>query len=413
MGVFDVFRRKLSADDFAALVIKRAHAMAHITGARYDAKAFQISFELDDGPLLMNLHNAFRDTVAAPLRERNRVIDTYLSGMASRSQHMATEEALPRLMPVIRDTAMFAWVKLTAKLSGDDTPPGMPCLRAFPADLSIALVLDSEHATTSVGENSLIAWGIDEESAFSRALANLRERTSDDGMQRQGGIWVSSWRDVFDASRLLLTDMIHRLPVRGEPVAVIPSRNHLFLTGSLDDEGIARIAALAVEVLENDTRPLSGQLLKLRDGVWLPFHASLPVDTARRLNLVRYRGLLATYAEQKAQLEKILEKEGRDIFVATYNAAEHKDSGRIVSTAQWTRDVATLLPQCDQLRLYCDHRNEMLDIEWSDAVALIPELAAPYEDLAPPRFFLSGFPDDASYDELRGKAVRITAIHPE
>jgi len=411
LGILDRFRRTLSKDDFAGLVIRRAETIAQSVSAKYDADVFQIDFELADGrPLLMSLHNAYRDALAVPHKQRNDIVDKYLASMTDDHPDECAEDTLARLMPVIRDPAMFAWGLLSARLSGHTGTGGGPCLRPFADSLSVALVLDAEYATTTVNLKALISWGLDADAAFARALTNLRDRTSDAGMERHGGVWISTWNDVYDASRMLLTDVIHRLPVHGEPVAVIPSRNKLFVTGSLDDEGIALIATLAAGILEEEARPLSGQLLVLRDGAWTPFQGNLPAETARRLNLARYRRLIGTYDDQKALLEKVHEKEGVDVFVATYHAVEQTDTGRITGSAQWTRDVLTLLPRCDELWLFCDQRKEVLEIGWDDAVAYIPELATPVDDLDPPRFRLTDFPDDATYDALKRRAVRIRTL---
>jgi hypothetical protein len=408
MGILDRFRRTLSQDDFVALVLQRAEAVAPHASARYDAEAFQIHFALADGrPMVMNLHNAFQDALKSPKMERKDVVDAYLANLVVDHRAESVEDSLARLMPVIRDTAMFAHVTLSARLSGNRTPETSPSLRYFSEDLSVALVLDSENATTTVNSKSLASWGLDDEAAFALALSNLRDLTSDAGMERHGGIWISTWHDVYDASRALLTDMIHRLPVHGEPVAVIPSRNHLFVTGSLDDEGIASIASLAADVLEGETRPLSGQLIVLRNGAWTPFKGNVPPETARRLNLARYKRLVGTYADQKELLEKVYEKELIALFVATYDAVEITDTKQFVGSAQWTRDVETLLPRCDVLWLYCDRRNELLHIEWGEAVAHIPELATPVEDLEPPRYLLTDFPDDATYEALKRQALRV------
>jgi hypothetical protein len=411
LGILDMFRRTLSKDDFAALVIRRAEAVAQPASARYDAEAFQIDFELADGrPWLMNLHNAFKDALAASPKQRHAIVDKYLASMTDEFPDECVEDALARLMPVIRDPAMFAWGLLSARLSGHTDAEGAPCRRPFAENLTVALVLDAEHATKTVSPKSLISWGVDTEAAFARALNNLRDRTSDAGMERHGGIWISTWNDVYDASRALLTDMIHRLPVHGEPVAVIPSRNNLLVTGSLDDEGVALIATLAAGILEEEARPLSGQLLILRDGMWMPFQGNLPAETARRLTLARYKRLIGTYDDQKTLLEKVLEKEGVDVFVASYHAVENTASGRITGSAQWSRDVPTLLPRCDELWLFCDRRNEVVEIEWDEAIAYIPALETPVDDLDPPRFSLTDFPDDATYDALKRRATRVRVL---
>lgn len=411
MGILDKFRRTLSRDQFAALVIRRAQVVARPISARYEAEAFQIDFELADGrPWLLNLHHAYRDTLAVPQKQQRDVVDTYLTSMTDTHCDEKPEDTLARLMPAIRDNAMFAWVKLSARLSGDTNPEFSPRLQPFAENLSVALMLDSEHATASVNAQTLGALGLDTDAAFARALSNLRDRTTDVGMERHGGNWISTWNDVYDASRMLLTDMIHRLPVRGEPVAVIPSRNNLFVTGSLDDEGIALIASLAADVLEEETRPLSGQLLVLRNGTWMPFQGNIPTATAHRLDMARYKRFIGAYGDQKRLLEKVHAKELVDVFVATYNVVEHTDTGKIVGSAQWTREVSTLVPRGDHLWLFCDRRNEVLDLEWDDAIAYIPELATPVDDLDPPRFLLTDFPDDATYEALKRIAVRVRLL---
>lgn len=197
MGILDRFRRTLSRDDFAALVMRRAGMIAHPTSASYDAEAFQINFELANGqPFLMNLHNAFRDASGVPAKQRNGIVDKYLASMTDDRSDEPAEEALARLMPVIRDTVTFAWVAHSARLSRETDADTLPCLRHFADTLSVALVLDSEHSTKTVSPKSLRSWGLDSEAAFRRALSNLREQTTDAGMQRHGGIWISAWNDV-------------------------------------------------------------------------------------------------------------------------------------------------------------------------------------------------------------------------
>ncbi|MET4674894.1 hypothetical protein [Luteibacter sp. ME-Dv--P-043b] len=411
MGLLDIFMRKPSPDSFADMVMKRAHVLSPQLSARYDDKAFQIHFDSPEGkPWTMNLHNAYRDALAASHAKRGAVIEHYLLSMTHGLADDSAEGIAANLMPVIRDTAMFDWMRLYARAAGDLSTDTGPLARTFTDNLSVALVLDSERATQTVGRGQLAIAGLDRDAAFRQAVDNLRDRTDPSGMSRQGGVWISTWNDIYDASRLLLTDMIHRLDVHGEPVAIIPSRNHLLVTGSLDAEGLERIATLAADVLEQDTRPLGDQFLLLRDGNWLPFETPLSPETARRLSLARYRRLDGAYGEQKKVLETIHEKEQTDRFVASYRAAEETHTGRIFSTAQWTRGVETLLPRGDQLLLFCDVRRELLTIDWEDAVAHIPQLAVPCADLCPPRFLLTDFPDDATYEVLKQKSLNVQPV---
>jgi hypothetical protein len=57
------------------------------------------------------------------------------------------------------------------------------------------------------------------------------------------------------------------------------------------------------------------------------------------------------YNDQKELLDKIHESTGEDVFVASFSAVQHKDSGRIASYGVWAEGVPTLLPETDDLVL--------------------------------------------------------------
>jgi uncharacterized protein YtpQ (UPF0354 family) len=413
MGLLDLFKRKLTKDDFAALVTRRAQEKGQPKSATYDPEAFCIAFKLADGRhMTVNLQNAYRDTLAAAPGKRNEVIDQYLSALIESRTDESREETLASLMPTIRDTAMSAWALLQSRLAGFDAAKNGICMREFVGHLSVGLVVDSEHALRSANTSTLELCGLDLDGAFAQAIANLRDRTDDAGMQRHGNVWASTWNDVFDASRLLLTDMIHRLPVRGEPVIAIPTRNQLFVTGTLDDDGIAAMASVAADIIENDTRPLSEQLFVLRDGAWQAYTGTLPAETAARLALARYKRLDGVHADQKMLLDKIHEKEGLDLSVASYRAVQDTTTGEVSSSGQWTRGVATLLPRADYLRLFCNQRNEIIDVPWAEAAALLPALTTAEPLLSPPRYKVAAFPDDATYAALKARAAVVREIQP-
>ena len=42
------------------------------------------------------------------------------------------------------------------------------------------------------------------------------------------GVWASPWRDNYDASRLVLLDLIRRHKVKGDYVAMVPNRDRCF-----------------------------------------------------------------------------------------------------------------------------------------------------------------------------------------
>ena len=60
---------------------------------------------------------------------------------------------------------------------------------------------------------------------------------------------MSATKDGYDASRLLLSDLVRQFEVRGEMIAMVPNREDLLITGSEDEDGLRGMLSLAAEAL--------------------------------------------------------------------------------------------------------------------------------------------------------------------
>lgn len=78
-------------------------------------------------------------------------------------------------------------------------------------------------------------------------------------------------RVAYDAARLILSGLIARLEVTGNPVAVLPHRDWLFICGSDDDDGLQHMAERARPLLGENDRRITRQAFQLRDDRWTPF----------------------------------------------------------------------------------------------------------------------------------------------
>ena len=96
----------------------------------------------------------------------------------------------------------------------------------------------------TIDEKELAGWGKSYYEALEVAISQLAQ---DNFVFASAGdsIHLSATGDTYDASRLLLVDPIRRLSVQGTPVAMIPSRDQLLLTGSDDIDGLKAILRLA------------------------------------------------------------------------------------------------------------------------------------------------------------------------
>jgi len=408
MGVLDIFQRELTPERFVALVLRRMQKMGSFQQLSHNEGEFSVKFrDVRNSPMTFNLHNVYKDYQKAKPKGRAAVLDKYLLGFSSPPDMSDRGEALKNLMPVIRDKTMFENAILMGRLSGVTKTSNNTPTEPFLGHLVIALVVDSEHSTMTVSQGKLEEWGLDFNSALKLAINNLRDKTEEKFRTNGKGVFISAWCDVYDASRLLLTDMLYRLPIQGDPVVAIPSRNHLLVTGSRNEQGIAEITDLTVEVLTNDTRPLAEQLFQFCDGKWLLFEGTIPGK--ERLNKARCLRTIGVYEDQKKLLTQVYEKEKNDIFVASYRVYDNPELGGFIGTTQWTRGVVTLLPKSDYLWLYCNLRKEIISVRWDAAVAIVGGFIAE-PALHPERFLVTEFPSDDQLAELRRCAVNTWTV---
>jgi len=406
MGIFDFLRRdgaQLTQDKFASIALKRMSKLKLFRELTYDADHFCIRLkDSRDSAMTFNLHNVYKDYQKAAHKAKSGVLNKYIQAFATPSDMSNGEAALKNLMPVIRDRSMFEYALLNGRLSGTHKSSNIVPSLPFFGHLVIALVVDSEHSITSINSGRLADWNVDFSSALKTAIDNLRDRTESKFNPIGRGVFISAWSDIFDASRLLLTDMLHRLPIKGEPVIAIPSRNHLLVTGSGNEQGINDLIDIAADILTNETRPLSAQLFRFHDGTWKVFDGG---EHAReKLTRPEYMRRIGTYGDQKKLLDQIHANEKIDIFVASYRAYDNPELGGLFGAAQLTRGVTTLLPKVDYVWFYCTESKEIISVPWSSAEMVLPILSHA-SSYYPELFLINEFPDDDQLTTLRQSAV--------
>lgn len=124
------------------------------------------------------------------------------------------------------------------------------------------------------------------------------------------------------------------------------------------------------------------------------------------LEEVRYRRVLGFHQDQEDMLDKVHERDGVDLFVASCRVYRDEASGRCVSSAQWSLGVATLLPRADELWLHCDRAGEVLVVPWLEAEAVLGRFQ-PQPELYPERFLVTDFPSDEQLQRLRACASKV------
>jgi len=355
-------------------------------------------------PRIYYLGNVFSDYVRASRAQRPAVVARFVEALAAAEEAMpfSYAAARPHLMPVVRGAGEDDLARLQARRSGateSEVATFHPAARPLFGELTVGLAYDTPHAIQRLSTDQLADWGVAFEDALRDALDNLRARPETPGWVALGhGVWSGQWGDDYESSRLLLPDLIHRLGVH-EPVVLTPLRRMLLVTGARNEAGLAEMARVSLEALQEQPRWLSVTPMRLVDTGWEPFEP--PPDCAAAFAELAAIERAERYATQKAALDDLHARDGVDVFAADVTLWRSPDgSPRAVTT--WTRGVTTWLPRADLVVLVDGEVS--LTVPWADLRELVGALMAPL-DMQPERFEVTAFPDRAAWTALAARGV--------
>ena len=303
------------------------------------------------------------------------------------------------LLPLLRSRWSFAGEALTGMIF-DTEAPCAPAVTHVGSDLGVALIAEGAGPASAVTGAQLSASGLEPEAALSMALDNLRPRSAAAFDALKPGLFLSQWRDGYDASRLLFPDLVAALPVKGDPVVMAPTQNRLLVAGADDTAALLALADTAAEALSATDHPLSARPLRLRDGKWADFAGEgdefTPFDDLMRGQWTR------EYAEQKQLLDQLHAQSGDDILVASYAPMRNRNTGKPFCMTFWVDGFVNLLPRADSVVL--KSATEVIVAPWRAAIAVIAHRLAP-TDHYPLRYRADAFPDAAELEQLRAVAT--------
>ncbi|MGC8639691.1 MAG: hypothetical protein ACP5XB_07400 [Isosphaeraceae bacterium] len=369
---------------------------------RYDAQGFRLVAEGEQG-FQVNLANTYHEYLATPRGRRKAALTRFIRSWIESRKGIPEEfeDASCDLLPGVRNRATFELFKLHVFTEGksDYDWPYRPLADYYGA----GLVYDLPHAMSQLSGSQLTRWGVDFDEAMDVALGNLRELSASGLAPIASGVWQSPWRDNYDASRLLLFDMISACDVEGDPVVMIPNRDTLLLTGSEDAAGLAFMTEAAALALRRP-RPIHAMPLRLEYGSWTPYLPSEDHPAFRRMKELVLETLGQDYVEQKNLLETLHARTGEDLFVASYSSIQNKESGRLASFCMWARGVDSLLPRTDLVHLFDPERPEGQRLAafatWEHLSEVVGELLEPV-DLYPERYRVRSFPSEEQIEAIK------------
>jgi uncharacterized protein YtpQ (UPF0354 family) len=383
-------------DEFARLIADALHKAGEKAELRYDATEFRLLTE-GESPHIFNLINAYNEYCATPADNRANVFRNFIRTWFAHQHKEAPEsfdDVHPDLLPTVRSRSYYERAKLQMKLDGmpDADWPYLVLAEHF----AIGLVYDLPESMMMIQQHHLTDWGVTFEDALEAACKNLAEISQHQFETPAPGVWVSPWRDNHDTARLLLAGLIEHHEVQGAPVAVIPNRDTLILTGSEDEAGLARMAALAEKAREHP-RPISCIPLRLEDDHWVPFMPEQDHPQFAAFKMLWIQSLGMDYEDQAEGLKALYEKTGEDIFVATFSAVKMKETGQVVSYCVWSQGVDSLLPRTDQIFFFRPSGAENGDIVATPTWEQVQEAAGSLlekTDMYPERYRVKSFPTE-------------------
>jgi hypothetical protein len=375
-----LFRKKDPKGEFVTAVENVLRRLGTTSSIGYDEELFAVLLPGDRTIMLGNLFGRWQALTKA---DAKAYLETAVSGLLAEADQPKTfDEAKDRLLPGVRDRATIEATRWMAEAAGS-APLAIP-YRPLGDSILVTVVLDSPTTMMMLNESHLEDWGVSLDVVFDAAVANLDAATDTARWGRVGGgTYVSLWNDDYDVSRLLLPKVIDSLEVQGDPVAFVPHRNRLIVTGEDDPDGLA-VAMSRTEGELDQPSQVSAVPLVRRNGAWTDLVLPAEHPAANGLRRLRAVDRSLAYGATTPLIQSAL---GDQVFVANSILAE-KD-GVITSAATWI-DAPCIIPETDRVMFFRNQEENWL-VAWDDVVSAVGGLMEP-TDFYPRRYRVERFP---------------------
>lgn len=389
--LFGKFFGPPSKDRFARLLIDAICRAGETRKIAYDASEFRLFVEdqPDRDMPLGDLYSCYR-AASADARDAGLKSMVRCWFAADKPIPDCFEDASHDLMPLIEIRWRQELRLLLAETEGVE-PASIP-YQILGDDFAVVVVYDLPESVRFVDQEALDTWGVTFYEALEVAKENFRLRDHTFlGREVDDGLYISVTQDGYDASRLLLLDTIRQFAIKGDCIAMIPSRNMLIVTGSEDQAGQEEMLRLATAELE-EPFALSGIALRLDGDDWTPWLPDAAQSVYQQFLRLQIPTIGKGYNTQKELLDRLHEMKRQNVCVPSYLPLQDDDTGKIAACCVWPKDCVALLPRTDQIAF---ERNEgdAIVADWDRVVEVVGHLMTPM-GIYPERFRVSDFPTE-------------------
>jgi hypothetical protein len=398
MGNLDGIFARIGMARFAARLMRSIREAGETDELRFEPAENRIIQLRDGEPVgVINLANLYGNYRQMPRARRPELLRIFVRTAMARHKELpgdfdaASHDLRPRIW------ARWGLEQQRLRKRLDD--PGGADLDAphepIGEHLQALLAYDWPDSVQSITAENLAGWGVTFYEAMEVARRNLTEATQA-YVQIGENLYAFALGDSYDASRVTLIDRIQDFALAGKPVAMVPNREVLYLTGSEDEAGLAMMAELASQAL-NEPYTLGGIPLILDEGAWADWMPPEDHPLHRRFRQIEANWLGPIYAEQKQLLDEIHRREGIDLLVATFSAVQKAD-GETVIYCVWGEGVDALLPVTRKVAFMQAGRDGPVALaDWSRVVEVVGDLMEATEHY-PARYRVRHYPDQAALE---------------
>jgi len=388
----------------------------------YDHQRRLFFFEdIGGGEVTVYLENCFRHWQGQDEQTRVDILNRFVRSAFEATTSSGAAPPLAELMPGVRSHALISNVLIQNR-----EPPGPTGNEAEIAwaplcgDLVSIVNHDRPDTLTPLARGVLAGADLSFDEAMKHAMANLRARISAPSFERYStleGMFVCENLTDFQSSLLLLTPGadFHFPALRGDPIALVPSRNQFFVTGSQDPAGLEFLMDLA-DAARQHPHFLSSSLVAWRDGRWTNFKLEAGSEQAAKQRLIEIRDLGLDYEDQKNLLDRLHAEQNNDVFVSNFMAVHPRPGSEFSITFLSSGSTDTLLPKADRIRflrqavdaktgIALAQEADVVEATWADAMEIAGSMFEPVAGLYPERYRVRRFPEAEMWSRLKEMAL--------
>lgn len=212
---------------------------------------------------------------------------------------------------------------------------------------ALGLVYDRGQTESIVRQDLLNKWDMQFSEALSIAFAHLAEMSDYPFELVAPGVYMAPPGLDHNPAKLLLTDKVANLRLRGLPVAIVPHANQVVIAGSEDILGLKLLLKIARD-MEGAPGGAMALPMVLSENNWYPFSLAGDHELFEPFDRMRLSVMATMYAEQKSYLQKIYARSQTPYTIIDYlerSSNDYNFSQSIINE----QDLPALIPLSDTL----------------------------------------------------------------